>query len=209
VRRRTTLSAALAATLLLATTGCTFVAEIATLEQYDPSDGVGATIGDVQVRNMLGLSEDGERVSLIFGANNTGTENVRMTIALAEGATPAKRVRLPAGALTSFGSEGQQQIVLEGVGAQLGGLLPVYVQYGEEPGRLLQVPVMDAALSEYATLLPSPTPTPEPLAPTPTPTETAAPVDPNATADPNAPVEPAPEEEQPGSTPEEGESVDG
>jgi hypothetical protein len=189
VRRRATLSAALAGALLLATTtGCTFVAEIATLEEYDPSDGVGATVGDVQVSNMLAVTEDGSRAALIFSANNTGEDSVRLNVSLSEGGTAAQQISLPAGAMTPVGSGGTQ-LVLEGLDVVPGSLLPVYVQYGDEAGRLLNVPVLDAGLQEYATLLPSATPTPTPT--TPAPTETA---DPTATAEPGAPVEP----EEPG-----------
>ena len=184
MRRRATLSVALAGALLLATTGCTFVAEIATLEEYDPSDGVGTTVGDVQVRNMLAITEDGSRAALVFAANNSGDEAVQLNVSLTEGGA-GQQVSLPAGALTPVGSGGTQ-LVLEGLDVVPGSLLPVYVQYGGEAGRLLNVPVLDATLPEYATLVPSPTPTPTPT-PTPKPT---APADPNATAEPGAPVEP-------------------
>jgi hypothetical protein len=190
VRRRATLSAALAGALLLAaTTGCTFVAEIATLEEYDPSDGVGTTVGDVQVRNMLAITEDGSRAALVFSASNGSDRTVQLNVSLTEGGTPLQ-VSLPAGALTPVGTAGEQ-LLLEGLDVIPGSLLPVYVQYGDEAGRLLNVPVMDATLPEYATLVPSPTPTPTPtpVPPpvTPAPTE---PADPNATAEPGVPVEP-------------------
>jgi hypothetical protein len=181
VRRRATLSAALAGALLLATTtGCTFVAEIATLEEYDPSDGVGGTVGDVQVRNMLAITEDGSRAALVFAANNVGQDTVQLKVSLTEGGA-AQQVSLPAGELTAVGTGGTE-LVLEGLDVIPGSLLPVYVQYGAEAGSLLQVPVLDARLPEYATLTPTPTPTPTPTAtPTPSPTETA---------EPGAPVEP-------------------
>ncbi|MFC0680880.1 hypothetical protein ACFFGH_23870 [Lysobacter korlensis] len=195
MRRRATLTAALAGALLLATTGCTFVAEIATLEEYDPSDGVGTTIGDVQVRNMLAITEDGQRAALIFAATNSGDENVRLNVSLTEGGT-GEQVRIPAGQFTSVGAGGEQ-LVFEGLDVTPGSLLPVYVQYGDEPGRLLNVPVLDAGLAEYAALVPSPTPTPEPEPVVP-PEETAPPADPDATADPNATAEPGvPAEEAP------------
>src|SRR3712207_6376809 len=124
---------------MLGTTGCTFVAEIATLEEYDPSDGVGTTIGDVQVRNMLAITEDGSRASLVFSANNTSDEAVQLAVSLTEGGE-AQQVSLPAGELTPVGSGGTQ-LLLEGLDVVPGSLLPVYVQYGSEAGRLLNVPV--------------------------------------------------------------------
>jgi hypothetical protein len=88
--------------------------------------------------------------------------------------------------------------VLEGLDVVPGSLLPVYVQYGDEAGHLLNVPVLDATLPEYAALAPSPTPTPEPE-PVAPPAETTPPTDPNATAEPGVPAEPeAPAEPAPG-----------
>jgi hypothetical protein len=187
VRRRATLTAGLAGALLLATTGCTFVADIATLEEYDPSDGVGTTIGDVRVLNMMAITDDGERANVIFSATNSSDENVRLNLSLTEGGA-GQQVRIPANAYTSIGTE--QQLVLEGLDATPGSLLPVYVQYGDEAGKLLNVPVLDAALTEYATLAPSPTPTPEPTPtaePVPQPTETTTPVEPGTPAAPDDP----------------------
>jgi hypothetical protein len=43
VRRRFFAALALAAAVITGTTGCTLSAEIATMKEYDPSDGVGRT----------------------------------------------------------------------------------------------------------------------------------------------------------------------
>lgn len=192
VRRRATVSAGLVAALLLATTGCTFVADIATLEEYDPSDGVGATVGDVQVRNMLAVTEDGDRASLIFAAVNQGDETVQLNVSLTEGGE-AQQVRVPADELVSLGTNAEP-LVLEGLDVTPGSLLPVYVQYGEESGRLLNVPVVDAALPEYAALVPTPTPTPEPQPEPPATPDPNATAEPGVTPEPEAPAEPAPGE---------------
>jgi hypothetical protein len=193
VRRRATLAAALAGALMLATTGCTFVAEIATLEEYDPSDGVGTTVGDVRVMNMLAITEDGSRASLVFAATNSSDDNVRLNVSLTEGGA-AQQVQLPANEFTSVGTGGEQ-LVLEGIDVTPGQLLPVYVQYGDEAGSLLNVPVLDPALPEYAALVPSPTPTPEPT-PEPTPVPTGGPTaepqpQPTTTTEPVEPGTPA------------------
>ena len=50
------------------------------------------------------------------------------------------------------------QFVMTDLDVTPGQLLPVFVQYGTETGKMLQVPVLTGALPEYATLLPTPTP---------------------------------------------------
>ncbi len=65
------------------------------------------------------------------------------------------------------------QAVLEGIDTPPGSLLKIYVQYGTVPGKQFEVPVLDASLLEYTSLIPSPMPTPTPtptLTPGPTPT---------------------------------------
>ena len=56
MKSRLVASVALAGALLLGTTGCTLGAVTGTLVHYQPSDGVAANVGDVKVRNLIGLS---------------------------------------------------------------------------------------------------------------------------------------------------------
>jgi hypothetical protein len=62
--------------------------------------------------------------------------------------------------------------LLPSIDTKAGSLLPIYFQYGTEPGKQLDVPVLDGSLPQYATLLPTATPTPSV---TPTPTVTPSP----------------------------------
>ena len=144
---RVVASLVLAAALLAGTAGCTFISTQATLIQYDPGNGVGANVGDVQVRNAIALiSDDGRAVSLLVTLVNSGTDDVSVSLQYesdGEKRTDIKAVK--AGAAASFGNVvGEDQIIIMNPGVAAGDLLPVYVQYGDFMGKQLPVPVLEA-----------------------------------------------------------------
>jgi len=65
VKNRWAMTTALAAALMVGTTGCTFDAEIATNIPYEPSDGTGTEVGDIAVRNALLITDDGEQIGIV------------------------------------------------------------------------------------------------------------------------------------------------
>lgn len=153
---RAAASVLLAGGLLLGTAGCTFVSEQATLIQYDPSDGIGADIGDVQLRNVIALpSDDGHAVSLLVTLINTGGGPHSVTFQYeSAGDKKDESVTVKPGEVVSFGTtEDAEQLVFLTTDAEAGSLFPVYVQYGKEPGQQLLVPVL-AATGEYEALKP-------------------------------------------------------
>lgn len=177
---RAAASVILAGALLVGTAGCTFISTQATLIEYDPSDGVGANIGNVQVRNVIGLiNEDGDAISLLVTIVNSGTESAKVALQFdADGEKTTVEKTVPAGETVSFGNfTGEPQILVENADVAAGALLPVYVQYGDHEGVQMLVPVLEA-VGDYEGLAPrvAPTPTPTPtVEPTPAPTETPAP----------------------------------
>lgn len=178
MRARVVASAALAAIAALVLAGCNFVTPMATLKPYDASDGVGARVGDVQLVNVLVLTEDGESGNLVFTAVNRTGDDVDLHVQYGEGSAKTDlEVEVAATGISQFGFGEGGQLFLEGIGTEAGSLLPIYFQYGSEQGKQLLVPVLDGSLEEYGSLLPTPTPTPEPDAtgnPEPEPTETPA-----------------------------------
>jgi hypothetical protein len=186
VRARIATTVIVAASLLLATTGCSFFAPQSTLKRYDPSDGVGAAVGQVKVRNALLLTSDGQLASFLVSFINDSPEPVDVLVqydgTTADG-TRGKvdtRIQLMAGEVKTFGSSTTPQLVFTGINTNAGSLLPVFVQYGTLTGEQLLVPVLDGSLDEYSTLLPTPLPTTTPSAnptvvPVPSPTATTAP----------------------------------
>jgi hypothetical protein len=53
-----------------------------------------------------------------------------------------------------LGSDEEEPVLLEGIDAEVGGLLPMYFQYGDVEGVEKLVPILDARLPEYADLAP-------------------------------------------------------
>ena len=148
-------SIVLAGLIAASLSGCTFGAVQATQLAYDPSDGIGAEVGDVKVRNALLLTENGETAALVVALVNSGDTGVQLAVSWdAQSGRVERTVSVPAGETVSLGAEADV-LTLESVDAQPGSLFPVYFQYGDEAGQELGVPVLDGALNEYADLVPS------------------------------------------------------
>lgn len=153
MRARTVATVALSASIALVATGCGFITPQATTDHYDPSDGVGSTIGNVKVLNALVISDDGENGNLVAGFANTGTERARITVQYetADGKQD-RTVTVAPGEVTTVGQD--EVFELRGIDADLGSLIPIFVQHGDETGKQLLVPVLDGALPEYSDLAP-------------------------------------------------------
>ena len=147
----------LAGAVVLGTAGCTFVSTQATLIEYDPSDGVSANVGSVQVRNALAIAnEDDTTVSLLLtlvnSGNNRATVNIQYEVA-GEKVTTIEAV--DGNSTLSFGnSPTEEQILINNPGVPAGGLYPVYVQYGDHEGSQMLVPVLAPDTNGYEGLAP-------------------------------------------------------
>ena len=146
--------------LLLGTTGCSRFSEKATLIQYEPSDGTAADLGDIELRNVLAISEDGETVNLVLTAVNTGEKGIFVNFQYNDGAGE-EQLYVAGNSSKSIGQPDEDTVVLTEANTTVGGLFPLYAQYGEQPGKEMMVPVLDGSLGEYSTLVPiAPTATP-------------------------------------------------
>lgn len=145
----------LASALVVGTAGCTFITPQGTLNQYDPSDGVQANLGDLQLRNVLAIAgEDGHAVSLLLTVVNSGGPHSLKIQYDVDGEKTTITQVIDGNSTTSFGNTlEEEQIVLLNPGVAAGGLLPVYFQYGQAEGKQLLVPVLDAT-GIYAELAP-------------------------------------------------------
>jgi hypothetical protein len=188
VRARIAATVVLAAGILIGTTGCGLIAPQATQLQYDPSDGVGADVGEVDIRNALLIAdEDGASATLVASLVNRGDESHRVSVQYEGNAGKVtEEVTVPARSSIVLGGDEGPTLTLREIEAQPGSLFPVFFQYGEETGAELLVPVLTNALEEYSTLAPTPEPTrtmilePEATFPpteTPAPTETSEPTE--------------------------------
>ncbi|MEO7348783.1 MAG: hypothetical protein ABIW32_02815 [Terrimesophilobacter sp.] len=159
MRARLAASAVLVALMTIGTTGCTFMTSQATTQHYDPSDGIGTTIGDVKVNNALLVTEDGKNASLIISLANSSAYGENVTIQY-EDATMAKvndGIFVNSDSVVSLGADGPSTVVLTGIDAPAGSLFPVFIRYGDTTGKQLWLPVL-AAEGEYSGLAPAATP---------------------------------------------------
>ena len=143
----------------MGTSGCTFIATQATLIQYDPSDGVGIDVGNVQVRNAVALiNEDGKAVSLMVTLVNSGTRTANVKLQYQSGGEKTTTTKsVDAGAVATYGTTtDDKQIIVLNPGVKPGALFPVYIQYGDHEGKELLVPVLTADdHPEYEDLIPA------------------------------------------------------
>jgi len=126
----------------------------ATTEHYDASDGVSANVGDLDLRNVLVVSEDGVDGNLVMTVVNTGEDDATLGVQFGEGGSDVVEVEVEAGQTLVLGSDEEDPVLLERIDAEVGGLLPMYFQYGDVEGVEKLVPVLDARLPEYADLAP-------------------------------------------------------
>ncbi len=173
MRARAAASVALAGIVLAMSAGCAFITPQATQQIDDVVDGASARIGDVAIENALAITEDGDTVNVVFAVVNESDDNVRLDISFDEGGVQlSEQVWIDAGEQKTIGVPGDRQVIFEGANVELGGLMPVYMQYGDVEGNELLLPVLDGRLDEYRDLLPTPQPT---ITPSPTPTNTPTP----------------------------------
>jgi hypothetical protein len=148
-----------AALLVGGLSGCAFMTPQATTVQYDASDGINATVGEIEVRNALLVTADGTSASLLVNLDNTSAYGLQVKLQY-EDATGTKvddSVYVNGGSVASFGAAEAQQIILTGLDAPAGSLLPIFVQYGDTTGKQLLVPVL-ADQGDYAGLAPTAAP---------------------------------------------------
>ncbi|TFB48876.1 hypothetical protein [Cryobacterium tagatosivorans] len=179
MRARIVASAILATAILSGTVGCGLMAPQATTIHYDASDGVSADVGEVSVRNAILISDGEDSANLVFTLVNHGDSSHIVGVQYTSGGDKVtEELTVEANSTLTLGGEAEEPLTLRGIDAQPGSLFPVFVQYGNETGAKLLVPVLDDALGQYSTLVPTPEPTVEfqaPVTATPTPTPTVAP----------------------------------
>ena len=160
MKARLAASAALALGLALGASGCSMLTYQATTEKYDASDGVSVDIGELDLRNVLVVSDDGEDGNLIMTVVNNSDDDVELGVQFGEGGGDTQTIEIEAGNTVAFGVDAAESedvlepLLLEGIDTQPGGLLSMYFQYGDAEGIEKQVPVLDARLPEYADLAP-------------------------------------------------------
>ena len=184
--------AASVAVTMLATTllaGCQFITPQQTTRAYTQSDGVNASVGDVQLRNMFLVDGPEDTASLIGVIASTSSSASSVTLQWTGAQGPeTKTLQIPASGLVSLSTDPStpaasvpgtaSSVILEDVQATPGALFPITFSSSSKD-KDVRVPVLTGSQSQYATLVPTPTPTPTKTRKTPSPdvTDSLAPTD--------------------------------
>lgn len=160
MRLRTTATVVLAGAVMVLAAGCNFISPQTTTEKYDASDGFSTNVGSLDVRNAIVFTDDsGETASLSLTLinNSSSDKDVRFQYKGLDGQQTAE-VEVPANSEVRRGTQGgDQQLILTDIDKKPGSLLKVFIQFGSQTGKNLDVPVLNGAFKEYSTLVPSPT----------------------------------------------------
>ena len=150
MKTRATLTAiSLGAALALG--GCSLAASITTSNEYDPSDGIGTTVGSVSTENfLLVTSGEGEPAVLVGALYNSSTSPVTVSICI--GADTAS-IKVPAQGVVKLGlGEDDEQIIIDAPAAP-GGIADVSIAPSDAPATVKPIPVVDGTQPEYQAVL--------------------------------------------------------
>jgi len=164
VKIRMVLITALVAAVALGTAGCNLIQPQATTHHYDPSDGVGANVGDIKLRNLVLISDNGQVGQLMFDAINTTGTSITLHVAFtANGSVSKQNVIIPSSEQPiGFGGPDEKQVQLSDFGVPPGGMIQLAFEAAGSETVTTFVPVLTTAQPEYKGLTPTPTPTPTP-----------------------------------------------
>ncbi|QAY73298.1 DNA modification methylase [Agromyces protaetiae] len=147
-------SAALALGIVIGGSGCALITYQATTEHYDASDGVSANVGDLDLRNILIIAEEGaDDASLVFTVSNGGDSDAELTIEPVTGGSPVE-LEVEAGQQIVLGGADEDPLLLEGLGAAPGSNVELAFKTPGAEIVEISVPVLDGRLPEYGALLP-------------------------------------------------------
>lgn len=140
---------AIAASVLMGTTGCTFISPVATMKVYTPGDGTDVNLGDVAARNIFILVAPSGQTALFGSLVNQGDSASVAELTIA-GQTYS--FNLAAGEKLDVGYNGQNALSLGALTAQAGSLVDVTFKAGAESADKT-VPVLDGTFAQYAPLV--------------------------------------------------------
>ena len=156
--RRTIAVAVLAVALPLVggLAGCSATNPIQTQRPYSPADGVRATLGPLETTNLLVAgTAKGHAAALSGGLVNTGADALTVSVAVS-GETSTFTVPGHGSVLIGTGSDSGRTMPIQSLDADPGALTTVTLKVPSAGSAAVQVPVVDGALPQYTSVLPSP-----------------------------------------------------
>jgi hypothetical protein len=150
--RKITSAVAISAALMLGATGCSLTNNVASLQQYAPSDGSQIDIGNVKLRNFIYLTDGVNGGKLIGTFVNNEKSEISFQLEYLDGDLRAKTqpIYIPAGETLGMGSAGDTEGFGVTLNAQPGSNVTMWVSIDGATGVELVVPVLDGTLEQYA-----------------------------------------------------------
>lgn len=150
-RQHTRIAAVAAVALAAALSGCSATNQITSQLEYDPSDGVGAALGEVSAENLLLIAAEAGAPGALQGAlSNTGDRTALVEVSTGE---DSATVRVPAGATVLLGGTEGEEVLLVTPDAP-GSTTEMTLSTSSAGTESLPVPVLDGTLPEYTDLVP-------------------------------------------------------
>lgn len=153
LRRKGVRALALAAAVS-ALSSCAYFSQTTTELNYNPSDGVSASVGDVGARNLLVVGDKGSE-GLVSGALvNTGSSDVTVTITAAGSPQPVQIPVSPGQAVLLGSGADQRSVVVGNLKQPAGALMKITLSSPQGGETSVNVPVV-APQGEYSTVTPT------------------------------------------------------
>ena len=150
-------AAGVIALAVLGVSSCSAVNEQATVREYSPSDGIVENVGEVELRNLLVVSNgDGEAGRVLGTVVNASPDDVEFSLAM--GGTTLEWT-IESGDKVIFEDAPADQTTVPNVDVLPGTGLRADASDGAETVEL-NVPVVDGTLEDYREYLPTPSATP-------------------------------------------------
>ena len=147
---------AIAASVLIGTTGCTFNSPVASRIEYAPADGSQADLENVKARNFIYLT-NGTQSALTGSIVNSGLEPKVFKIQYTDAAVnEAKEVTFTvnAGQKIDLGYNGGQALAIN-LGGKAGDIVRLSVAEGSGTPIEMRVPVLDGTFDFYKPIIDS------------------------------------------------------
>jgi len=156
-RTRTAAAAGVIALSLLGATGCSAVNDQATTMEYSPSDGIVQDIGDLELRNILVVSDgDGEPGRLLGTVANASSDPINLELSIGGSQLTWN---IPAGGKVVYDDAAQSEVLVQTVNVLPGTGIRAEATAGSETATL-NIPVVDGQVPYYQDFLPTPEATP-------------------------------------------------
>lgn len=147
--RRALLITAIASMTVLGTSACNMMSPVASLKTYAPSDGAQGDLGNIHARNLIYFTDNAGNSGLFGAFANSGNEDAQFALGFhnAQGKLTYRAFTVKAHQVLNFGYQGKNALKIALPGKP-GDIVSIYLAAEEVPVTI-NVPVMDATLTEY------------------------------------------------------------